>query len=734
MTSEVPVQECRQLCAQSDTPLVLSVISASECYCWTLTEEELSALPIAGDDGCPVEEYSVYRVSSVMSVDNVMFPINFQYEVVRATDFDYIRPDETLVFLFTTDTEEAVEFEVSFGDDVTKLTNEPRISYAYSEVGSYTVTMTAITRTSRESLAHEVEITWVEEGIAPELVLLKSSLLPHVGEAVVGLDLTAISHEVLSCNVNLGDGNIQTFTDMDAFINRESIQHDYDLPGYYDLFVSCSNEYGERNFTSQIVAVTDTVEYQTDDRSTDVTMAIWDADANTESFRVEIDQEVVTSAVVDAANVTLPASVFTYSGQHLIELKANDITLAKKVVNLQHPILRVEIDSDGISHARQNEQYDIKFKMFGGDYVQLQLDYGDGSFEFLYVDEVGEVTDIARSHTYTELGIYKISVQAANDISFEQTTQDVSIEQDILSANLVVSNQPVLGEATVFTIETTGDAGAPAVPITLTIDYGDGHSATVVLGSLEDIHAPLSHSYVYEDYGWYNVEVLVHNNLGSIELSARHQVGQDVGFLDVAASQERLPVGDSVNISINSPAGSPSYFTVDLGDGSTVHVSVPEGFAPDLEEEVVVEEEFTTAAGESVVRRKREVELETGDGSRWNENSTSVVMVNEEVEQLSVTTATPIVNGINNAPGPAPRTPVSSNDVIVVAHTYAEPGRYAVRVSVQNPFNSAESWLCPDILVIPADSPTPQCDTFQVIIYTLLRIIIIIKITILIKI
>ena len=54
------------------------------------------------------------------------------------------------------------------------------------------------------------------------------------------------------------------------------------------------------------------------------------------------------------------------------------------------------------------------------------------------------------------------------------------------------------------------------------------------------------------------------------------------------------------------------------------------------------------------------------------------------------------------------------NDVVVVKHVYSAVGLYPVSVSIKNPFNSGESWLCPEITVVPADSPQPECTTFAI--------------------
>ena len=701
MITDSPVKECRKHCAQSD--FTLSVVKAAECYCWTPTDDQLGSLPSAPDVDCASEQFSVYRITSALSLEEVLYPINLSVDVVKATDYSYIRPGETVVFLFTTDTEESVTFDINFGDGRSKLTIDPRTSYAWLSEGTYNVTLTASTRTTTETIQEEVSITWVDEGVAPELVLLKSSITSHVGDGTVDFYLTAISHELLSCDVNLGDGSDETFSGMDLFINRQVFQHTYDLPGFYDLFVSCVNVYGTRNFTSQIVVANDVVELQTGDRSINISVPFKDGDDD--SLIVEVNKHIVTSAVVDERNVTVPSSAFPYSGQHLIELKADDITLSKTVVTLQNQIERVDIDTSGISHAMREEEYAITFKVYGGDYIHAQLDFGDGGFEFVYIDAAGDVAELVKPHTYSNLGVYTISIQAANDVSFKMITKEVSIEEEVSSAHLSVNHQTVLGESTNFIIVTSGADGGVVVPVDVTFDYGDGKIETLSLGSLDNPSAVMVHSYIYEDYGWYNVSALVHNNLGEIVLFARHQVGQDIGYMDISADKERLPLGQEVQISIDSPAGSPSIFTVDLGDGSIANISVPEDFAPEFE--TVEDEELTTANGEVFRRKRREVRLSVGDGSSWNETTTAVAFISEEVVGWAAVTETPIIS----APE---KTHVATNDIVVVKHTYRETGRYSVKATVRNPFNSAESWLCPDILVLPADVPNPDCTSFQV--------------------
>ncbi len=51
---------------------------------------------------------------------------------------------------------------------------------------------------------------------------------------------------------------------------------------------------------------------------------------------------------------------------------------------------------------------------------------------------------------------------------------------------------------------------------------------------------------------------------------------------------------------------------------------------------------------------------------------------------------------------------------MVIKHVYKTAGKYSIKVRVSNPFNSADTWLCPDIVVVDADRIEPQCSQFEV--------------------
>ncbi len=58
--------------------------------------------------------------------------------------------------------------------------------------------------------------------------------------------------------------------------------------------------------------------------------------------------------------------------------------------------------------------------------------------------------------------------------------------------------------------------------------------------------------------------------------------------------------------------------------------------------------------------------------------------------------------------------PPHKNPTMVIKHVYKTAGKYAIKVRVSNPFNSADTWLCPDIVVVDKDRIEPQCSQFEV--------------------
>ena len=190
-------------------------------------------------------------------------------------------------------------------------------------------------------------------------------------------------------------------------------------------------------------------------------------------------------------------------------------------------------------------------------------------------------------------------------------------------------------------------------------------------------------------------------------------MGQNITCVDMVTTTEKVEEGQVAVIEIDSPHGSPLTYDVDMGDGNTVSVIIPKGKdgALDTGGSGEVDGMVTTAAtpsGGQEARRKRSVAMVT--------NATESPDEEEEVTTISFVPRDDAENleeleqgAFKNMAGPHHK-----NDKMIIKYKYSKPGRYSAKVRVHNPFNEADSWLCPDIVVVPKTRVEPICSQFAV--------------------
>ena len=685
----------------------------------------------------------------------VQYPIRLSVDVQTATDKPYVRPNETVTFTMTTEADEAVTFYVDFNDGVKLVTSHGVVSHSWQREDAYRVNITAVTRVATEQLEKTVKIEWVEEGVAPELVVVQGNRLPESRR--VRFYMTAVGVYAKTCELDLGDETKKEFGKKEMMIYEGEQDHTYATIGFYDIRLRCQNDYGITEDTSQVLASHPVLEYESLARHTDVRIPVVGADVNTIVAKVNGER---TNFMSDASGVTIAGAEFSYSGEYVVRLEAaGGQALVTKVYNLQEVIGELSIVPTP-RETRVNSSIFLEFAIAAGDHVHVEVDYGDGSVEYVYFGNESIPLMFSRSHAYDELGTYYVVITAANDVSFRSHREIVSIERDIEYATMTASGVIKLNEPVLFTFEVDMDK-TPAMPIEVELEYDSLTNETVQLGSKRAVATPLEYRYVFEEYGKYLVLALVRNNISVVTAEARVQVGQDIVSIDMQVDKDHVQTNEELVYTLDVPRGSPLKVELDTGDGDTVTVDEYGNLEPTVTTttvaaaaavtvEIVDGEAATRAIIEAVteadmagIRRKRDVDAASFNGT--DSPAETTVVLEATVPEVNPTVAdeedmSTIANdipdgGIQDALPPdvkepavvaapaAPETGVSDksadpttpppNKKIIVRYKYRTPGHYNIKVKVSNKYTTHVSHLCQQIVVV-AERPTkPRCDTLS---------------------
>lgn len=677
------VAKCRHHCAGRHAYLAY-LNDKQMCSC--LLDGDSKQLLSGLDATASCSDYSVFWTRNFETVPD--YPIDLNVEVILPTEHNYVRPNETVIFKASYTTDEYVTLVYDFGDSINRTTKSNLISHAWRTEGSYQVKITANTRLMSETVLKTVNITWVEEGIAPEEVVIQVS--PTENSREVELELTTIGKYERECSLDYGDGQTDELT-VSTYIQQLTKSHQYEKPGFYDVVYTCQNEYGTTVDQAVAYAVNWDLEFETDPRYQNIDLDVVGAKSHMDVYSLTLNGDPLQAMVTDM-NVVIQADEFLYSGEHIVRVMADDAEIKQRVFNLQEKISKVEITSNG-AQVLPGDEIQFTYKIYGGDHIHVLIDYDDGTTERVYIPKGDNPTVVSRAHTYATLNHFKLSVTAANDVSNIVQKTDVSIEEPLVGATLKAQNVTVLGTSTVFSLLVD-----PDLPVDVTFNYGDGKIETVRMGQ-HGMKGPFTHTYTYSQYGIYRVYAIVHNNISQSEVWALHQVGENITMLDLYASRYRLLNGEELNITMDAPYGYPLVYNLDMGDGTIITVRRPLGYTGSFENDL------TTMSVSQVIQ---------------DENSTAIIL-DRKARDVNIMPTTSIIPGDGEVLAvlstPAPVTASSRgayNDKVTVTYRYSREGTFSVKATVDNPFGGEETWLCPDVLILPKAKAQPDCSSVSI--------------------
>lgn len=302
--------------------------------------------------------------------------------------------------------------------------------------------------------------------------------------------LQSYSDSTQQCTVNYGDQSaIDTFS-VDGGILSKETTHSYPRLGLFPVTLSCTNEFGVTTELCSAPAAESGVPYENLALNADAVIAMNGAVDGSVVVYVDGTPVLPGNVVTNATHVRLVNSPLTAtSGEHWVTLRQSStgLLLLMKVYNVVRPVQTVAVAtaSDGV---KVGETTTVTLTVQRGERMFVSLSYGDNQTELIYITEAPAT--VTRDHAYADLGSYNVTAVVANDVSELTASTIASIERKIILATMTVKNVTSLGAPVEFSF-VVDPTVSPAMPISVTFEYGDDYSETVKLA------APYTHSYAY---------------------------------------------------------------------------------------------------------------------------------------------------------------------------------------------------------------------------------------------
>lgn len=736
---------CRRVCHEDK--MEVSLFKDNSCFCLSFEQYLIWSLSGNGYQAAPCDSsYDVIFAQHVIFNRSFLDVIDLEVDIGRPSDKAYIRPEETVTFKLSTGVESKVVFSVDFGDGTDLTTSDTTIGHAFSAAGSYHVEITAKTASASENVTSTVEIEDIDETAEPDPYFLRVDPNHEAPAGTVQAHMSSFSTVAEQCSFNPGDGRSLVKFNNDAanqnFVASHSETYKFNMLGIHQVSMVCSNEAGEstEHYTALSVNPDPMYESVALDDNTAIEIAISGADAtnlkvimNGKSLNYGSGYEILGEKLV------LRRSAFSTPGEHVLQLMVNGRSLYTKTFNMQTAVQDITIKASPL-HAKPNEDFTFEFIIKKGSNIHAAIDFGDGHKEMLYLSDVPEPYTILRSHAYADLGNFGVTLTVVNEVSAQTVSIQVPVQRHIEQVAMVAMNQTTLGQPTEFVFEIDMDK-ASAIPVQVEFDYDDGSEPSIVsLGQESDTVTPLTHRYTYAHYGIYHVRARVFNHLSSKVVYAIHQVGENLTLVDVRVAEDHVELGHAVELTFHIPRGSPIHLVVDMGDGlESIDYRSPGFYTSekdcrvyrdeDNEDDWDDEEDDQAAEQTNLVntvhsteqqrRKRRYVIYERRPTQQHGMRRRRSVLEDEDfsggsgTEDYTIDFSGELDESMLDKPRPTPTAPpptVTPNNDIVLNYTYEGVGQYHVTVKVYNCFGEVESFLSPDIIVLPQERPSIACD------------------------
>ncbi|CAG5132505.1 unnamed protein product, partial [Candidula unifasciata] len=275
---------------------------------------------------------------------------------------------------------------------------------------------------------------------------------------------------------------------------------------------------------------------------------------------------------LDVAAVKIRRSSFAAGVDNVICLVSDGVLMDRHVV-----LVRVRVDTPLITADKTkgawNATVRLTFTLQTSDHIWMIIGYGNGwPRKVVYVPETDKQLSIPDVASYVSLGVYTVNVKVFNEISEASSTMEISVEVPISSLTVTTSNLTSLKEDAVFVINLNNKRQGPQ-KVDFRIDYGDGSIQEITYtNNVTNGFEPLVVKHKYTTWGIYRIKVTASNNISQMVDNDLIHVGENITFLDIRTTKERVYYGGSIDFTIDCPTGSDVRFTVDFGDGTNFTV------------------------------------------------------------------------------------------------------------------------------------------------------------------
>jgi len=199
--------------------------------------------------------------------------------------------------------------------------------------------------------------------------------------------MQAYSPRQKSCSVDHGDqSDSDVYDQLTNPIFSEQHPHEYSALGFYAVSLTCEDSFGTSSDTSVAVGAEYGIRYHNVVKGVDFVIPVAGGDDSVGSVVVHVDGATISDGVrINSTHVIISRTLLATTGEHKVILKsAGGITIATKVVNVEAAISGVLLSS--VNHAAQlNQSVEFQVSVLEGDNLFVNLSYGDGNFELLYV-------------------------------------------------------------------------------------------------------------------------------------------------------------------------------------------------------------------------------------------------------------------------------------------------------------------------------------------------------------
>lgn len=254
--------------------------------------------------------------------------------------------------------------------------------------------------------------------------------------------IQAYSPRQKRCSVDYGDdSDSEVFDDLtDPIVSLES-KHQYPGLGFFAASLTCENSFGRSSETAVAVGAERGCRRENLSKGVDLVIPVAGADGSVGRVAVYVDGVAVTDGVrVNSTHVVVGQALLATTGEHTVVLKtAVGVTFFCRIITVETPISGVLLSLDNYTCAVQpNQSVEVRVTVMAGDNVFVNLSYGDGNFELVYVQSC-PVT-LTRRHLYSSLGEYSARLTVANAIGVQEVMRVVSVERPIRKVSMTVTS------------------------------------------------------------------------------------------------------------------------------------------------------------------------------------------------------------------------------------------------------------------------------------------------------